>query len=205
MGGMSHITIQKPLIQFGQKDRYYQWHSEGKRKNLGGSVTPLESGWMLRLWALDDPEAIRTEQFTANITEEEVVERLHKETGKVPGRMYMGEPNYSRYAARCLDWMEGRGEYQHLQAEREADPTVNISHTSADILRDEDHLYAYNEAIMLVTAHARRQPFPCNFLKSASALRRYGSLSPYTPFFTEHPRVWPEIIRREHFTIQHRD
>ena len=38
IGGMMHVAILKPSIQFGQADRSFHWESEGKRTGIAGRI-----------------------------------------------------------------------------------------------------------------------------------------------------------------------
>ena len=117
---------------------------------------------------------------------------------------FHGEPKLANFLARCEDWYQGIGDYTHLQPERNASPTVNISHTYFHKL-DEEARSDYLARTEFIGSHAIRDPVPSNFLKSASNIAPYGTLSPYAPFYLCPPSQWPEIMHRDNFTIEHRD
>lgn len=110
------------------------------------------------------------------------------------------EPDLSLYIERCTEWLLGVRQYEHLRAEREADPCVNVSTTFADKL-DPLHREWYSEALRRTIELATRQPHPGLF----SPVVYDFSRSPYKPFVATPITGWPTIVRREHFMRQSRE
>lgn len=118
---------------------------------------------------------------------------------------FFGEPVLANYIKRCAQWYTGKGEYLHLEAEREVAPTVNISISPMAKVLDTDGYFEYNSRLTYVEGLATCEAFPARFITSASALRAFGKLSKYAPFAMTLPRLWPEIMEREGFIVAHRE
>lgn len=119
-------------------------------------------------------------------------------------KVYEGEPDFNIYLERCIRWYKGEDEFLSQAAEWAVSPPVNISFTSATLLREQDVGIEYMNRLRAVISLAIRPAFPTNFLKGES-VRQYGRLSPYAPFYMYPVVSWPEIIERESFVVSHRD
>jgi len=162
VGGMIHIAVQKPTIEFGMKDRDF----------------------------------------------EEVEHTLQRgpRKGQVEiRRNYSGEPRFDNYIERCNDWYRGQKEYEHLAEKWVMSPPINYSLTYGTLLSDEDFLDEYYARVNLIRNYVQCKAFPKNFPRSASHLRQFGRMSPYTPFYLTPPKEWPDIIKAESFIQVDRD
>lgn len=119
-------------------------------------------------------------------------------------KVYEGEPLIENYIERCARWYQGTEEYLDKRPEREADPPVNISRTSASVL-DGDNTEEYNRILDFVYEYATCDPIPKNFPRMGSYIRSFGGVSPYAPFYLTEPAHWPEIMQREGFIYSFRD
>jgi hypothetical protein len=115
------------------------------------------------------------------------------------------EPRFENYVARCVRYLKGEGEYLDKQAERAADPPVNISFTSASCVFDEDADFAYHDSLRYLASYARREPHPRNFPMNASYLRRYGKLDDMAAFYLNPPSSWHELCLRKGYVQKFRD
>lgn len=115
---------------------------------------------------------------------------------------YFGDPDPANFRLRCDDWYNGRGEYSHLQTERDASPVVNISYTYARKLDDNDW-NRYTQRLGLLLTLATQEPDPSLFHMSEE-LAPYSTLSPFAPFYLLPPSQWPEVLQQEGFIIRHR-
>jgi hypothetical protein len=162
VGGMIHIAVQKPTIDFGMKDRdceeYEHTLTRGPRK---GQVEIRKN--------------------------------------------YSGEPRFENYIRRCEDWYRGQGEYEHLAEKWAVSPPINYSLTYGTLLLDEDYLDEYYARVALIRQYTQCKAFPKNFPRSASHLRQFGRMSPFTPFYLTPPKEWPDIIKAESFIQVDRD
>jgi len=132
--------------------------------------------------------------------EHAAVTLLHAQTGKLPTKVYAGEPDPALFARRVLDWYKS----QPLTDET-GQPCcpVNISTTPP---LDSHSRAEYNTKLKLIAHYSTVEPDPVNFPKSPSGMGGYGrSLSRWAPFYVTPPEHWPEIIQRGHFIVDHRD
>lgn len=200
-GGIVHILLQKPSIVFGQKDRPYHYLSEGKKSGISGTAAPLPgTAWQVTTEGPQHP------RITANYpTEDEAVKRLHEITGKTPSSVYSGEPDPHFYAARCLHWYRGTGEYADKYDERQVEPPVNISTITGPL--DSHELRWYYQHLDYIYDHATRIPEPIRFPPTSNGMRRGkgGDLNPWAPLFTAPVADWPSIILRNSLTQSHID
>ena len=162
VGGMVHIAVQKPTIEFGMKDRdceeYEHELSRGPRK---GQIEIRKN--------------------------------------------YSGEPRFENYLRRCEDWYRGQGEYEHLAERWNSSPPLNYSLTYGTLLQEEDYLDEYYARVALIRQYVQCKAIPKNFPRSASHLRQFGRMSPFTPFYLTHPKEWPDIIKADSFMQVDRD
>ena len=162
VGGMVHIGIQKPTIEFGMKDR-------------------------------------DCEEY------EHVLQRGPRKGQIEIRKNYEGEPRFENYLERCEDWYRGQGEYEHLAERWAMSPPVNYSLTYGTLLNDEDYIDEYYSRVALVRNYVQCKAIPKNFPRSASHLRQFGRMSPFTPFYLTPPKEWPDIIKAESFIQIDRD
>jgi len=208
LAGMIHIAIWKPGIEFGQKDRDYQWVSEGKRKGIVGRIIRVSSPTSPERpyrasWYATDGDG--TGSVSSVGTFEECFEALHEATGKKPEKLYSGEPSLPNFIKRLGQCYRAEGEYLGEKLNREEDPPVNWIYTSATVLQERAWLTEYWDRVQFIHSHATRPPVPSAFHRHISDLRKWGRLSEYAPFFLSEPKDWPEIIKRNNFIIAHRD
>lgn len=114
---------------------------------------------------------------------------------------YFGEPDPANFRLRCDDWYHGRGEYSHLQAERDASPVVNISYTYAEKL-DADAWQQYTRRCLHVQSLATRL-VEDGWLKGEE-IAPFNTLSPFAPFYLLPPSQWLEVLQNEGLIVQHR-
>jgi hypothetical protein len=112
-----------------------------------------------------------------------------------------GPPSRELFARRCRDWMRGEGLYSHESARRGADPCVNISFSSPRLL-DGSGLEEYHARVNHIHSHATRDPYPNNFLRSATAPRRWRDLDDWAPFYLMEISQWPKVLHE--FLVDHR-
>ena len=215
IGGMYHIAIQKPSIVFGQKDRPYYYLSEGRKKKMAGRIFPSSGGvWVGEIWpiTIDENKQIIHQKNGDGVrsididSESESVSWLHEQTGKKPEKEFSGDPDVALYTKRCLDWYLGKGEYSEDYEQRQAEPCVNFSRTDGRMLLDTAWYEEYITKLRRIEEACTRDPYPCNFLRSADQMRSYGGgLNPYAPFFLNDVAHWPDIIAKEHFIVKFRD
>jgi hypothetical protein len=204
-GGMMHVAILKPSIQFGQADRDFHWESEGKRTGVSGRImrSPVnlkDQGDYVIKWTAGhhDPEP-----FVG--TMDECLQYLHERTGKKPERVFQGEPSLVKYQERCMRWYRGEGEYLDRAPDFDNDPPVNISYTHASVMLDNDWRLDYLDRVAMIYDLATREPNPCNFLKNIDGLRMGTKLAMYSPFYLTEPKDWPALVQSQQFLVAHRD
>lgn len=205
LGGMMHVAILKPSIQFGQLDRSSHWESEGKRTGVSGRImrSPVnlqDQGPYVIKWTAGDPGP---EPFVG--TQEECLQFLHATTGKKPERVYQGEPSLPQYMARCTRWYKGEEEYLARAPDFVNDPPINISYTHATVLLDKDWRLEYLTRLAHIYSLATVEANPCNFLKNIDALRMGTKLAHYSPFYLTEPKEWPGLVQSQQFLVSHRD
>lgn len=205
IGGMMHVAILKPSIQFGQADRSFHWESEGKRTGVAGRImrTPVnlqDRGTHVIKWTAGQPYA---ESFCGTV--DECLEELHKQTGKKPERVYQGEPSVDNYISRCNRWYRGEGEYLDRAPDFDNDPPINISYTHASTMLDKDWRVSYSHRVAMIYDMATREANPCNFLKNIDHIRMGAKLALYSPFYLTEPKDWPNLVQAQHFLVAHRD
>lgn len=205
LGGMMHMAILKPSIQFGQADRSFHWESTGKRTGVAGRImrSPVnlqDQGSHVIKWTANQPYL---EPYCGTV--DECLEELHKQTGKKPEKIYQGEPSLDNYIARCMSWYKGEGEYLHRAPDFQNDPPVNISYTHASVLLDNDWRKDYLSRVAMIYNLATQEANPCNFLKNIDALRMGAKLANYSPFYLTEPKDWPNLVQTQQFVVAHRD
>lgn len=205
IGGMMHVAILKPSIQFGQADRDFHWESEGKRTGISGRImrSPVnlqEFGEYVIKWTRNQPSP---EPCCG--TMDECLHVLHEVTGKKPERVYQGEPSLQNYMARCMRWYRGQGEYLDKAPDFVNDPPINISYTHASTMLDKDWREDYLARVAMVYDLATREANPCNFLKNIDAIRMGSRLAHFSPFYLTEPKEWPSLVQAQHFLVAHRD
>jgi hypothetical protein len=205
IGGMMHVAILKPTIQFGQADRDFHWESDGKRTGIAGRImrSPVnlrEFGDYVIKWTRNQPSP---EPCCG--TMEEVLSTLHQVTGKKPERVYQGEPSLHNYTERCMRWYKGQGEYLDKAPDFENDPPINISYTHSSVMLDKDWRTDYLSRVAMIYDLATREANPCNFLKNIDAIRMGSKLAHYSPFYLTEPKDWPALVQAQHFLVAHRD
>jgi len=205
IGGMMHMAILKPSIQFGQADRDFHWESEGKRTGVAGRImrSPVniqDLGPYVIKWTAQAPYL---EPFCGSI--EDCLAELHSQTGKKPERVYQGEPSIAKYQERCMRWYKGEGEYLDRAPDFNNDPPINISYTHASIMLDKDWRTDYLNRVVMIYDLATREANPCNYLRNIDGLRMGSKLANYSPFYLTEPKDWPMLLKSEQFLIAHRD
>lgn len=205
LGGMMHVAILKPSIQFGQADRNFHWASEGKRTGVAGRImrSPVnlqEFGEYVIKWTRNQPSP---EPCCG--TMDECLRILHEVTGKKPERVYDGEPSLDNYTKRCMRWYEGRGEYMDRAPDFQNDPPINISYTHATTMLDRDWRADYLSRVAMIYNLATLEANPCNFLRNIDAIRMGSKLALYSPFYLTEPKEWPALVQAQHFLVAHRD
>jgi hypothetical protein len=205
IGGMMHVAILKPSIQFGQADRDFHWESEGKRTGVSGRImrTPVtlqSRGTHVIKWTANAPYL---EPFCGSV--DECLQELHERTGKKPERVYQGEPSLANYVQRCSRWYKGEGEYLDRAPDFDNDPPINISYTHASTMLDKDWRLSYLDRVAMIHDLATREANPCNYLKNIDALRMGSKLANFSPFYLTEPKDWPMLVQAQHFLIAHRD
>lgn len=205
LGGMMHMAILKPSIQFGQADRDFYWESDGKRTGVSGRImrAPVnlqEFGDYVIKWTKNQPSP---EPCCG--TMDECLHVLHQATGKKPERVYMGEPSLAKYKERCMRWYKGEGEYLDRVPDFRNDPPVNISYTHASVYLDKDWRMDYLSRVAMIYKLATQEANPCNFLKNIDALRMGSKLANYSPFYLTEPKDWPALVQTQQFLVAHRD
>lgn len=203
--GMVHVAIWKPSIRFGMKDRDWVWKSEGKQKHFSGrllSNAEESDPWLAEWWHNDEPDAM-VGSFVGTFSA--CHDALWKATGKKPGKVYSGEPRLQNYIKRLLECYLGEGEYADKHEDRLDEPPVNWISTPATWCDDEDWLTEYQSRVRLIHDLATCPPWPDQFHRNMPACRRWGKHTDHAPFYLNPVKDWPEIVRRNHFVIFHRD
>lgn len=205
LGGMMHVAILKPSIQFGQADRDYHWESDGKRTGIAGRImrSPVnlrDLGEYVIKWTRNQPSP---EPCCGTI--EECLHVLHEVTGKKPERVYQGEPSLAKYQERCMRWYKGELEYSDRAPDFDHDPPINISYTHASTMLDKDWRTDYSDRVAMIYKLATQEANPCNFLKNIDALRAGSRLTMYSPFYLTEPKDWPALVQSQQFLVAHRD
>jgi hypothetical protein len=205
LGGMMHVAILKPSIQFGQADRDFYWESEGKRTGITGRImrSPVhlqEFGEYVIKWTKNQPSP---EPCCG--TMDECLHVLHEVTGKKPEKIYAGEPSLDNYKKRCMRWYKGEQEYLDRAPDFQNDPPVNISYTHASVMLDKDWCMDYLSRVAMIYKLATQEANPCNFLKNIDAIRMGSKLAHYSPFYLTEPKDWPALVQTQQFLVAHRD
>lgn len=197
---MDHIIVQKPLIKFGQKDRDYNYISEGKRKKVTGTIVRGNDGFGWIVTATSDETLQPIEPALGTANEDEAIEHLHELTGKKPEKIHFGEPSRDRYLDRVRDWYIGTDE--ETKAERAMHCPVVISRTS---MLDQHEQTLYYSRVRSIHNLATREPFPDNFHPAPSKMIDYSQPSIMAPFYVMSPSSWPSLIKQNKILIRHRD
>lgn len=205
LGGMMHMAVLKPSIQFGMADRDFHWESEGKRTGIAGRImrTPVnlkDQGDYVIKWTANPPYP---EPFCGSL--DECLAELHKHTGKKPEKAYQGEPSIERYIERCMRWYKGEGEYLDKAPDFQNDPPINISFTHASTMLDKDWRADYLSRVAMIYNLATIEANPCNFHKNIDGLRMGATLHPFSPFYLTEPKEWPGLVQSQQFLVAHRD
>lgn len=205
LGGMMHVAILKPSIQFGQADRDFHWASEGKRTGVAGRImrSPVnlrDQGEHVIKWTANQPYL---EPFCGTV--DECLAELHERTGKKPERVYDGEPSLDNYTKRCMRWYEGRGEYLDRAPDFQNDPPINISYTHSSTMLDKDWRADYLSRVAMIYNLATLEANPCNYLRNIDSIRMGSKLALYSPFYLTEPKEWPALVQAQHFLVAHRD
>lgn len=205
LGGMMHMAILKPSIQFGQADRDYHWESDGKRTGIAGRimVAPInlrDQGDYVIKWTRNQPSP---EPCCGTL--EECLHVLHEVTGKKPEKIYRNEPHLSNYIERCMRWYRGELEYLDRAPDFQNDPPVNFSYTHASVMLDKDWRIDYLSRVAMIYNLATQEANPCNFLKNIDAIRMGSKLANYSPFYLTEPKDWPALVQTQQFLVAHRD
>ena len=205
LGGMMHMAILKPSIQFGQADRDFHWESDGKRTGIAGRimVSPVnlrDQGDYVIKWTRNQPSP---EPCCGTL--EECLHVLHEVTGKKPEKIYRGEPALSNYIERCMRWYKGELEYLDRAPDFVNDPPVNFSYTHASVMLDKDWRLDYLSRVAMIYKLATQEANPCNFLKNIDAIRMGSKLANYSPFYLTEPKDWPALVQTQQFLVAHRD
>jgi len=205
LGGMMHVAVLKPSIQFGQADRDYHWESDGKRTGIAGRImrAPVnlqDQGEYVIKWTRNQPSP---EPCCG--TMDECLHVLHQVTGKKPEKVYQGEPSVSMYMQRCMRWYRGEQEYLDRAPDFQNDPPLNISFTHATTLLDKDWCVDYLSRVAMIYKLATLEANPCNFLKNIDAIRMGSRLANYSPFYLTEPKDWPALVQTQQFLVAHRD
>lgn len=205
IGGMMHVAILKPSIQFGQSDRDSHWESDGKRTGIAGRImrSPVhlqDQGEYVIKWTRNQPSP---EPCCG--TMDECLHMLHEITGKKPEKVYQGEPSLQNYMARCMRWYRGEGEYLDKAPDFVNDPPINISFTHESVMLDKDWCIDYLSRVAMIYNLATREANPCNFLKNIDAIRMGSKLANYSPFYLTEPKDWPALVQTQQFLVAHRD
>lgn len=205
LGGMMHMAILKPSIQFGMQDRPFTWESEGKRTGVSGRImrTPVnlqDKGTHVIQWTAKPPYA---EPFCG--TMDECLAELHARTGKTPEKKFTGEPSIEAYTQRCMRWYKGQGEYLDKAPDFVNDPPINISYTHASAMLDKDWRADYLSRVAMIYNLATIEANPCNFLRNIDSLRMGANLNPFSPFYLTEPKDWPGLVASQQFLVAHRD
>lgn len=204
IGGIAHLAVQKPTIDFGMSDRPYRYSAPTA---AGTAYAEISSFHPMR-WTVSvrDPATIAPTLTETYGVEGEAFARVAElADGVAPKKSYVGEPSLDFYIQRCAHWYAGTGPYEAQHTYREANPPVNVSYTTAPYVYAIDNTDEYTIICAQIVEMARRAPQPNSYPRRSSSLLRYGSLSEYTPFYVNPPAHWPEIIRRERFVISPRD
>ncbi len=205
IGGMMHVAVLKPSIQFGQSDRDFHWESEGKRTGVAGRLmrTPVnlrDQGTHVIQWTANQPYA---EPFCGTV--EECLAELHERTGKKPEKVHTGEPSLHNFTNRCLRWYKGEAEYADRAPDFLNDPPINISYTHSSVMLDKDWRTDYLSRVAMIYNMATLEANPCNFLKNIDAIRMGAKLAQYSPFYLTEPKEWPALVNSRQFLVAHRD
>jgi hypothetical protein len=202
LAGMIHIALWKPTLEFGMRDRDFQWTSQGVRSGVEGRIRKRPIDYAAE-WGPDSTAL--TLRCTG--TFERCFAALHNATGKKPAKQYIGEPSLDNYVARILECYLAQGDYLHEKENREADPPVNWITTTSTYLQHSPWLTEYRRRLALIYDYATVMPWPSEFHRSIPDARGRHSRqkSDYYDFYVNPPARWPEIVQRNNFIIDHVD
>lgn len=205
LGGMMHVAILKPTIQFGQQDRDFHWYAEGKRSGNSGRIlrSPVnlqDQGPYVIKWTAGDHGV---EPYVGTL--DECLAYLHEICGKKPEKVFQGEPSLPRYVERCMRWYRGEAEFLDRAPDFENDPPINISYTHASTMLDNDWRSDYLTRVAYIYSLATAEANPCKFLRNIDALRVGSRLAHFSPFYLTEPKEWPALIQMQSFLVSHRD
>lgn len=161
LGGIIHLIVRKPTIEFGMKDRHFEI-----------DTTPFKSG-----------------------------PRKGQPRNE---KKYFGDPVWENYLARVKDWYRCEGDYLHNKAEFEADPPINMSIVSGNLIDEECDREQYEAQLGVIQKWRTARPDPYSF-PMPSGLVSFGKLDDYAPFVMNPPSTWPEIVRQEGWMQVSRD
>lgn len=108
-------------------------------------------------------------------------------------------PDIGNYMNRCRSWYLGTDEYEDRIAKD--GPPVVISNTPATVLYNEDMAIETEAIIQGIHHAATRAPVPNSFHRNGESMPG----APYSLFYDAPVVVWPELMRRHHLIVQHRD
>jgi hypothetical protein len=207
LGGVIHICIQKPGFKFATNDnRPFHFYSLGARKKMHGRADfdAKLKNWTVRARPLDEPLPPIVEDTTRVKDFQEASLWLQEACGKLPEKVYTGDPDRTIYTKRCVEFYQGVGEFAELGQKRlvEKDSAVNISSTSAALLLDSSSLDMYHRRLARVYHYATCPADPENFEQTGGGMIRYFRLSRWHKFYLMPVQNWPSLIA-EYNLIQH--
>lgn len=217
LGGMIHLIVQKPTIEFGMNDRPWWLACTSKRSSRRATAlyNPSTSTWTVTY--LDLSSGAQVEPGTDGApdgtqpTRDAAENAMREYCGiKTVEKEFTGEPSWDNYVRRCTDWYLGEGDYaEERDARRGTNPKtipINLSHTSASILTDDRRRSEYVDDIRRAEAYSTAPLLLTEFPRSSDGiLDRDGTVSDFAPFYGLPVRHWPSLCRREAIICQHRD
>jgi len=198
IGGIWHVAIQKPTIDFGSRDRPYRYVSDGKRKNRRGSWDP--STKELKIFVRTTGHPVEHQNIE---NEAEAIAYLHEKCGKKPDKSYEGEPDLDLYMRRCREWYHGEGEYENLMLERGGNPPVAFSWLGKSWVDGVEN--ETKNRILQIQMKRREEIKLSAYPKSEELLTIGGKLIDYAPLYVNPVEKWPSIILDNRLIIRHRD
>lgn len=207
LGGMVHLIVQKPTIEFGMSDRPWWFAATSKRSDLRATATFVPGkGWKLASLRLSTGEIVSSETDRP-MPEYEASAWCEKTAGVQCKKEFSGEPDPLVYESRCASWYCGTGDYIDKAEERmhpEFTP-INYSFTAASILLDTRFRTEYTARLDRVISFARAPLLLDNFPRTPDGMVDFSrEPSPWAPFFGAPVSNWPSLMLQSNLVQKHR-
>lgn len=207
LGGMIHLIVAKPSIEFGQSDRQWWYAATSKRSDIRATASYVHGrGWTLSSIKLSTGELLSQEKDSP-MPDYEAAAWCEKTAGVQTKKEFSGEPDPLFYQSRCASWYCGTGDYTE-KAEERMEPThtpINYSFTSSSILLDTRFRSEYAARLDRVLHYARSPLLLENFPRTPDGIVDFSrEPSVWARFFGAPVQNWPALMVELNLIQKHR-